>query len=1072
MKAYFKFMKTNLLLAFVICLICLNTSGQTYSDLKQQAEEAFNNFELDKSVQLGEQALDIVAKNKDQHLFDYAEIKNDLGIYYSFNDNTDKGFSYIEESNNLIKKIKGEQSKEYIDKLNTFTSVCYILTSYQKSLEVAEKAVNLSKSFYGETHGEYGYALNSKGLVLVVLGEYSEAEITYLKAIEIFEKNKRSEEYASALTNIGDLYISLGKYNLAEESLQKAIKYFEKINETESKTYSDCLFTLGKVYKIVGDYDNALKSYSSSGNVLKKLLGENHQEYATTLSAKANVYEAQEKYIEAEELYLKAINIKKETIGENDLSYFITSNNLANLYIALDRITEAQGILEPIVINAAPQAANFPLDYVSFGSNLALVYQRLGRLSEAATLYENLLAIQEAILGKDHFDNVTIINNMATLKIEQNQFNEADLLFDQCLKILENQQFTNTKDYVDILYMKGLNLMNMEKYMDAKDYLAKAVQKAATIYGKYHKMYATISVNMGYLLHKSKEPKQAAKHFIEGMNTYQQMINERMSFMSNQEKEVLKNDIQLHFSFFKQFVLDNPTPELLQALYNYQLMLKSMIIDSKIKVRKELLASKNDDLQKLFNQWTSTREMLNKLYSFSSQDLLNENVNIDSIGAYAKLLENKMALKSASFNNNQQYQSTTWKDIQQQLSDNEAAIEIIRTAYYGEADPIPIKYVALILTNQTKDAPEMVVLNEGRKMENEWSDDFYYNLFSKKDDKDSYNHFWSAIAQQLKGKEKLYVSRTGIYHVLNISTFMNPNTKNYVLDENEIVLVGNTKDVIAMKKQGEMPIAFTKNNQATLFGYPNYYLDIVEEEGKKNELLAMANMDDRSFKKDFELLSDLPGTKTEVENINQILTDANLSTVVYLEDEATESKLKNLKNPSVLHIATHGFFDWQYEQTKDNSRADRSVSVRDPLYRSGLMMAGSGFVVKLVEGKMSLINNLEDGVLSAYEVVNMDLSQTELVVLSACLSGIGETKVKETESFSGLPQAFIIAGAKAVVTSGWSVDDTATQELMTLFYSNLAKKMPKREALRQAQIDLKKKFPQPFYWGPFSMVGQ
>ena len=156
---------------------------------------------------------------------------------------------------------------------------------------------------------------------------------------------------------------------------------------------------------------------------------------------------------------------------------------------------------------------------MSFGSNLALVYQHLGRLTEAATLYENLLAIQEAILGKDHFDNVTIINNMATLKIEQNKFNEADLLFDNCLQILENQQFTNTKEYVDILYMKGLNLMNMEKYTDAKDYLAKAVIKAATVYGKYHKMYATISVNMGYLLHKSKEPKQAAKHFIDGMNT-------------------------------------------------------------------------------------------------------------------------------------------------------------------------------------------------------------------------------------------------------------------------------------------------------------------------------------------------------------------------------------------------------------------------------------------------------------------------------------------------------------------------------------------------------------------------
>ena len=243
-------MKTKLLLTFVICLIYFNSSGQTYLELKQQAEEAFNNYELDKAVEIGEKALTTAAPKKDEHLFDYAEIQHDLGVYYSFNNNTEKGFSYIEESNETIKKIKGEKSEAYIQKLNTYTSVCYMLTHYQKALEVSEKSVALSKVFYGDDHGEYGYALNSKGMVLVVLGQYKEAEIAYLKAIEIFEKNKRSEEYASALTNIGDLYISLGKYNAAEESLLKAVKYFQKIGETSSKPYSDCLFTLGKVYKI------------------------------------------------------------------------------------------------------------------------------------------------------------------------------------------------------------------------------------------------------------------------------------------------------------------------------------------------------------------------------------------------------------------------------------------------------------------------------------------------------------------------------------------------------------------------------------------------------------------------------------------------------------------------------------------------------------------------------------------------------------------------------------------------------------------------------------------------------
>jgi len=1069
----FKFIKPKLL-TFIFCVVCLSSYGQTYIELKEQAEQAYNSYDIQKAIELGEEALKKAEIKRKDHQYDYAGIKNDLGIYYVLNGEVEQGLDYLEASNQLILEIKGEKSTEYIEKLNNLVSIYYMLNDYQKALNISNQVLTLSESVYGKQHNEYAYALNSQGLIFVVLGKYTEAEQVYLRALSIYESDKKSEEYPSVLNNIGDLYISMGNYEQATEYLLIATKNFEKNKLTETKSYSDCLFTLGKVYKMVGEYESALLYYSKSGEILKKILGEQHEEYATTLSAQAAVYEDQEKYIEAEQWFLKALDIKKKSLGDNNLSNWISANNLSSLYIKLERYSEAKNIIEPIVINSAPQAANFPVEFVSFSSNLALVYQHLGNLAEAGEMYESILKLQEAILGEDHHENVVLINNMAGLKIEQEKFQEADLLFDRCLKILEQQDLTHSQDYVDILYMKGLNLMNMSEYLRAKDFLFRSINLADSVYGSHHKMYATISINMGVLLHKINDSKLAEEYFIRGMNAYQKMVNNRISFMSLAEKEQLKKDIQLHFSFFKQFVLDHPSPKLLGALYDYHLMLKAMIINSKVKVRKEVLASNNEELQQLFKRWVSSREMLNKLYSFSTQNLLAENVNIDSIAFSVKLLEDKIALQSSSFNDYQSYGMISWKEIQQKLKEDEAAIEIIRTSYYGGNDPIPIKYIALVLTAESANGPQLVVLEEGRKMENEWIDDFYYELFMKRQDSLSYGRFWGPILTAVVNKDKLYISRTGVYNVLNINTFMNPETKKYALEENDIVLVGNTRDIVEMKNNPATPLIANKKSKAILFGYPNYYLDVVEEGSKKDDLLAMSNLNDRTFTKDFELISDLPGTKKEVENINSILSEAQWETTVYIEDDASENKLKSLKNPGVLHIATHGFFDWQYEDDhkSDDSSADRDVSVRDPLYRSGLMMAGSGFVIKLVEGKISLINNLEDGVLSAYEVVNMDLSKTELVVLSACLSGVGETKVKETESFSGLPQAFIIAGAKAVVTSGWSVDDRATQELMTLFYKNLANKYTKREALRRAQITLMEKFPQPFFWGPFTIIGQ
>ena len=140
---------------------------------------------------------------------------------------------------------------------------------------------------------------------------------------------------------------------------------------------------------------------------------------------------------------------------------------------------------------------------------------------------------------------------------------------------------------------------------------------------------------------------------------------------------------------------------------------------------------------------------------------------------------------------------------------------------------------------------------------------------------------------------------------------------------------------------------------------------------------------------------------------------------------------------------------------------DKKAENIDPMLSSGLLLAGVSDI--------QTSSDEDDGVLTAYEIMNLGLTNLEMVVLSACETGLGE--IASGEGIYGLQRAIFVGGTKSVVMSLWKVDDQATKDLMTAFYKNYFKSGNKRESFLEAQRKVKKKYKDPIYWGAFVMLG-
>ena len=526
--------------------------------------------------------------------------------------------------------------------------------------------------------------------------------------------------------------------------------------------------------------------------------------------------------------------------------------------------------------------------------------------------------------------------------------------------------------------------------------------------------------------------------------------------------------------------------------------------------------------EKLVSIWNKTSNILierldnsNNYYTqwLSLNGLLSINLNrLDNDIELSPLVKNRLdSIRNIKQELNRQIENIANSDVKEiyDLKDSLLVMELILKNYYMDNSKISRNYnsnISFLLNEQavlvdivkipvydfknstwlnssnymifitdSKDTlVDYILIKDGIKMDQNLFDQYRQEATDpdRKTDLTSdkfYNYFWKPIADKIGDAKTVYVSLGGVYNNINLNTIYNPTTGKYLLEEKDIRIVNSAREFILNKERETKTYT---NNTASLFGFPNFDGNTTVSVDSSD--LFASTRDLNSFWLDSLTrgglkAKPLPATKTEVENISATLKSKGWQVTNYLADNASETNLKTQQSPRVLHVATHGYFfpDIPMED-KDQTRflgMDRQQVAQDPMLRSGLLLTGANRTLK---GEVS---TGENGLLSAAEASLLDLRETELVVLSACETGKGE--VKNSEGVYGLRKAFSDAGAQNIIMSLWKVDDKVTQEFMTRFYQLwLNDNTAIREAFHKTQLEIKAKYPQPYYWGAFILVGE
>ena len=1019
------------------------------------------------AVTLETEAMEIAQRlfGKD-HPF-YASTLGYLSNYYSHLKDYERAVIFGSEAMSLLKNSLGSENPVYATFLSNLADDYYHLGNYSEAYRLETNACEIYKESLGGEHPDYIQSLKNLSIYSAYLGKYDNAIRFGSDVVMMYKKTlgENNPDYAKALSDLAAYYAESGNYNEASKLQIEAIEIQKKVLDETHPDYAKSIHNLAVIQVALGYYDKAITLENKALEIRKSIFGDNHQDYAISLNNLANCYSNLGDYAEAILIGNEAIEIIKKSYGEKHPNYASFLSDIADNYFHLGNYTEAiKYETEAMTIRRIVLGVEHP-NYALSLNNLALYISFDGRYNEAIILASEAMENIKRYLGHAHPYYATTLSNIAQFYSHLGEYSEAIKYETEALEIRKSILGLGHPDHARSLSNLACYYGLLGKYSKAIELELRAIDIKEKTLGEEHPDIATSLSNIASFCILDQNYDEALNYLDKSTNIISNYLISQFGTLSSKERISLWNDNSLAIcTAYPWLVSKSKTPDQKSGnLYDKSaLFAKGLLLNSDVELSRFIEDTQDSVIINEYKKLKEMHAMQTKLYEMA---LEQRPFNIDSIGQAAQMLEMDLMKKSKVFGDFTRRIRFTWRDVQDALSDEDIAIEFL--SYYDK-DSKDMVYCALTLKKEY-DIPKLHMLFK----ESTFIDDIQDNTTPISGTR----LIWGTLLKELYGIKNIYFSPSGYLNLFPIE-FLPLDDGSLMSDHYCMYRLSSTRELVTHKPSSTI-------SRATIYGGLDYDASSKElfaaNQGIKvqpslrvsSNLTAMRSLEESSLRAG---CVPLEGTRREAEFISKELKNAGITAIVYKDSQGTEESFKALSGncPSLLHIGTHGFY-WtpdeaeQRKQMSDNMKFlggdDKRVQAEDKaLSRSGLMMAGCNRVFN----DETLPEELDDGILTAKEISQLDLRGLDLVVLSACETALGD--ISGSEGVFGLQRAFKKAGAQAIMMSLWKVDDVATENMMKFFYTHLAKGESIRQSFTAAQQELRAIDPDPRHWAAFILM--
>ncbi len=1011
---------------------------------------------------------------------DYASITNYVGKLYSFMAKYGKAEAQLSLAKKILADLKLQETSLYIlvsDNLGwVYRSQNHFSPAEAEFLEV--KAIIEQKA--DTTSKDYADNGNSLGSLYRAVGRYEDAEKHFLLCKNIHEKylGINTVEYAAISNNMGNFYKQVGKYDLSEKALLKSKDIRAALLSTSHPEYATSCNNLAGTYFQVSRYQEALALYLEAKAIREARLTRKHPLYLSCCDNLGNTYLMLGQFEKAEALYLEAKSIREEVFPQKNLDHARNFHSLATLYSYLGQFQKAEQYLLASQEIKEKILTKKNEEYVLGQHALGTLYMRMGEFDKVEQIYIDLKDVMEGSFPKEHYLHVANLFNQATLYYNTRQYDKSEKFALAAKDLIASVKGKENDEYAGMLFQLGVLYSEKNLFGKAESNFMEALQIQGNVSGKENRAYIQTCKRLADVYRNNGNSQKALSLYTTAHELEKRVAMSVFLFTNEAEKEDFSANMINSSEEYQSFLYSDSSVIDGARSMDVSLSNRNLILYSSQMLRQTIHSSADSAIIRTYNEWMQTREQLSYYYT---QPTTERKESIKELEQKASTLEKELTRSSSAFRQNQEIRQTGWRKIKENLKTGEAAVEFASFQYYdGTRWTDSTFYVALVLRNDLPE-PVMVRLFEKKQLESlllnlgSRPGEIKINMFYKGSVTDEsitrvspYELIWKPIEKKLKGISTIYYAPSGLLYKIPFHALAVNNTT-FLVDRYRLIQLNNITSLIIDEPSRKLQ----SNDHLQLYGGVSYDADSSSmKQAVRNyhtatgislpaELLRGGGIGD---------WGELIASEKEINAIGKLAKEKKYQTTIMTGVAASEESVKSLSgknSPAVLHLSTHGFFFPDPKKIKQRLDIGGGKVFRqsdNPMFRSGIILSGANnaWGEKPVPG-------IDDGILTAYEVSNMYLPNTKLVVLSACETGLGD--VKGSEGVYGLQRAFKMAGAQNLMMSLWQVPDKETDEFMQEFYKNLLSARTIIEAFNDAQKNLKNKYPnEPFKWAAWVLI--